>query len=279
MPIPPPQPFAVALAEATKRLVARTPAELAEREFDLRVERARHEREHVALACRTRGVPADANVRRAVLADHTALTKPLQTILAALTWRSEHRLPTGERPGLVVVLAGGNGSGKTVGCSWVVARSETSALLLTANDLGQYPDTDWGAYVEVRERWASVGLLVIDDVGAERSEKAAKRVVERCGPLLLGRYDAGLATFLTTNRPAEEFTDGYLSTEETVIGGPRGELHGSARLASRLEDAQDGGGCPWWYELHAAPTFRGPAGAARLAALPTVDGGALRGLL
>ena len=274
MPDDAPHTLSATFTEALARLSALPPEEFARREGERRRLAALAEQDRVLHNAKTRGTPREANVRRAVLLARTPRTAPLDKILRALEWRAAQRLPTGELPGLVLILAGGNGSGKTVGASWLVARAEGTSLFLTADELGEFPDNDWSTYVEMRERWKTAGVLVIDDVGAEKSEKAARRVIERTGPLLLDRFNNGRASIVTTNRPAPEFCEVYLSTEESAVD--RGvKVPGNARLTSRLADAQLAMGCPYWYELRGAPSYRGPEGAARLAALPLVDGRAL----
>lgn len=230
--------------------------------------RARHEadqrRARLELTLQARGVPRDANVRAAVRLDAPAATAPLLDAMAGLRWRHARRLPTGESPGLVLILQGPVGCGKTVAGAWVAARWPRDALFLTAEDLGAVPDSDWSTHVEDRSRWRRVDLLVLDDVGAERDGRATSRVASRCGPLLLARYNDGKATIITTNRDVQSFCELYLATDEP------GEVPGNARLADRLSAAQQGAGCAYWYQYQGAESYRGTEGAARLAALGTV---------
>lgn len=236
--------------------------------------RARHDVEQRAsrleLTLQARGVPRDANVRAAVRRDAAAATAPLLDAVAGLRWRRGRRLPSGESPGLVLILQGPPGCGKSTAGAWVAARWPRDALFLTAEELGAVPDTDWSTHVDARERWRRVDLLILDDVGAERDGRATSRVASRCGPLLLARYNEGRATLVTTNRDAEAFCDGYLATDE-----PDATTPGNGRLADRLRAAQQGAGCPYWYQYQGAESYRGPDGEARLATLETIPSAVL----
>ena len=229
--------------------------------------RARHQREQRAarleLSLQARAVPRDAATRAAVRREPVPATAPLLDVLAGLRWRHSMRLRSGESPGLVLVCQGPPGCGKSVAAAWVTARWRRDALFLTAEELAAVPDSDWSTHVDARERWRTVDLLTLDDVGAERDGRAAARVASRCGPLLLARYNEGRATLITTNRDARSFCEVYLATDEP------GETPG--RLASRLREAQQGAGCPYWYQYQCAESYRGLDGAARLATLPLME--------
>jgi len=165
---------------------------------------------------------------------------------------------------MVLIFQGPPGCGKSVAAAWVTARWPRDALFLTAEELGSVPDSDWSENIALRERWRRVDLLTIDDVGAERDGRSTSRVASRCGPLLLARYNEGRATLVTTNRNAASFCELYLATDQP------GESPGNARLASRLREAQQGAGCPYWYQYQNAESYRGPDGAASLASLPLI---------
>lgn len=236
--------------------------------------RVRHDAEQRAarleVALQARGVPRDACVRAAVRRDAAAATAPLLDALDALRWRRGRRLPTGESPGMVLILQGPPGCGKSTAGAWIAARWPRDAQFLTAEELGAVPDTDWSTHVDARDRWRRVDLLILDDVGAERDGRATSRVAGRCGPLLLARYNDGRATVVTTNRDAEAFCDVYLATDE-----PDATTPGNGRLADRLRGAQQGAGCPYWRQYQSAESYRGPDGEARLAALDTIPASAL----
>lgn len=221
-------------------------------------------------ALRTRGIPRHADTRAAVRHATPALTPPFVALLGALLWRERRRLPSGEAPGLVVVLESAvRGCGKTVAASWVAARWPGEALVLTADDLGSVPDTDWSTHVETRALWQRVELLLLDDVGSDLGAggRGTTRVAQRTGPLLLRRYNDGLVTVITTNVPAERFVEVYFATENRATEG-----HDPiASLASRLSDEQRGNGCDYWYRFDDADSFRGPEGHARLARLARLD--------
>ena len=225
-------------------------------------------------ALRARGIPKHADTRAAVRDPSPALTPAFAALLGALRWRERRRLPSGEAPGLVVVLESDvRGCGKTVAAAWVATRWPGDALVLPADDLGSVPDTDWSAHVEVRARWQSVELLVLDDVGSDLGTggRGTTRVAQRTGPLLLRRYNDGLVTIVTTNVPADRFIETYFATEERA---PEGH-DPVASLASRLSDEQRKNGCDYWYRFDGAASYRGPDGRARLAGLRRVAGDVL----
>ena len=253
-----------ALGDALAKFSARDPADLAAAQA--RWDRHQAERRAALLESRlgARGVPRDAAVRLPVRSRSVPGTAPLLGALAALRWRHERRLPSGEAPGLVVVLQGPPGCGKTVAGAWIVARWPRAALFVPSDDLAAVPDSDWSDHAEVRERWRRVELLVIDDVGAERDGRARERVASRTGPLLLSRYNDGLATLVTTNRDARSFCDTYFATDESPGGG-------NARLASRLREAQQDRGCPYWLRYGDARSFRGSEGEKALADLAKIE--------
>ena len=220
-------------------------------------------------ALRARGIPRHAETRAAVRDPTPALTPAFAALLTALRWRETRRLPSGEAPGLVVVLESDvRGCGKTVAASWVATRWPGDALVLPADDLGSVPDTDWSAHVEVRARWLSVEFLVLDDVGSDlgTASRGTTRIAQRTGPLILRRYNDGLVTVVTTNVPADRFIETYFATDGHVPDG-----HDPvASLASRLSAEQRGNGCDYWYRFDGAASYRGPDGRARLAGLRRV---------
>lgn len=218
-----------------------------------------------------RAIPSKPETRDAVRLDTVPLTMSLETVLRALAWRQAHRRPTGETPGLLVVLAGSNGAGKTVAGCWVVARWEKTAMWLAARDLALTPDTDWSAYAEMRRKWAEVDLLMIDDVGAERGAHAERQIIERFASLVLARYEAGLATIVATNLMQGRFCARYLATDAPVSLPDGRVMSGNARLRSRLSGEQRGGGCEYWYEFDGAPDLRETSNAGLLAELPRMN--------
>lgn len=211
---------------------------------------------------RARCLPRDASLRAVIRAERLRATAPALDVTAALAWRQERRLPTGETPGMLLVLEGPRGCGKTAPASWFVARWPRPALFLTAQTFGAVPDSDWSAHVDSRARWEQVDLLVLDDLGMERD---SGRVAARSGPLLLSRYNEGLATIITTNLSAERFVAQYLATDDG--SGPS-----SRALSDRLRETQQRRGCPYWRRYPAdAASLRSADGEATLARLDTID--------
>lgn len=248
---------------ASPEQIARRAAELEARE---RAQRATRVRE----AMRLRNIPNHRDTRLAVYAPELARTAVAADLVAALSWRWRRRLRGGEMPGLLVVLAGPNGCGKTVATCWTVARWPRSALYVSATEFGHTPDSDYSAYVEVRQRWLDVDLLVVNDLGTEKSRAVQERVEQRFGPLLLERYELGRATVVTTNLDATDFCGIYLATQNDYRN-ESGVVKGNAWLASRLSREQTGGGMPYWYDYPHAPDLRDPANAPLLASLPRID--------
>lgn len=124
-----------------------------------------------------------------------AAATPQQTVAleAAQLWMQEspHRW--------ALVLRGEVGTGKTVAACWCLRRAalqgETVAFR-SANEIARLSGFDAGA-AELR-MMKSVGLLVIDDVGAEKlNEWGQSTFVD----LLNARYEANARTVLTANPP------------------------------------------------------------------------------
>jgi DNA replication protein DnaC len=109
------------------------------------------------------------------------------------------------RKGKGLLLCGGVGSGKTflavAAANEIVKQSSVyvSELSTLARDAGDF-NKDIGRIIE------NVGLLVIDDIGVERS---SEYVMENAYAIINGRYKTGLPVICTTN----------LSPRELVISG------------------------------------------------------------
>lgn len=247
-----------------------SPEEIARRAAELKARERAQRADRVREAMRLRNIPNHRDTRLAVYAPQLARTTVAADLLAALSWRYERRLRGGEMPGLLVVLAGPNGCGKTVAACWTVARWPRSALYVSATEFGHTPDSDYSAYVEVRQRWLEVDLLVVNDLGAEKSRATQERIEQRFGPLLLERYELGRATVVTTNLEAADFCEVYLATQSDYRN-ESGAVKGNAWLASRLSREQAGGGMPYWFDYPNAPDLRDPSNAPLLAGLPRID--------
>ena len=268
-------PFSEILRQSVERMKAADPAILAAIEQRRAAIEARQHSERFERNIRSRNIsPETVDVARLA---RMPLTPVARMMFQALRWRVD-TVAKGDpkrRPsalGLVLVFAGGNGTGKTAAAGWIVAHWPSEALFVKSSEIAELADTDWSANAEVRAQWLAPELLVIDDVGAERSPRAKKHEVQRIGPLILARHNKRKATILTTNRPPEEFALEYLSTEEPLIDQRSGTIvHADHRLLSRLSDGQLGrDGQPYWQSLERAESYRTKDGAAKLAKLPKV---------
>jgi hypothetical protein len=274
MPLSEPKPVSDVLASAVKALAdhVATPEAAARREVELEARRRFAATSAVRRNIESRRIPSHRETRAAVLSESVALTAPLRSMLRALKWRHDRKLPTGEMPGLLVALKGPHGCGKTVACAWCVARWPRDAVIVTARELGEVPDTDWSDYVTLRGRWMTADLLVIDDVGADAMQARRRRAAERFASLVLARYDAGGATVASTNVSEQEFCDTYLATAEDVRLRDGRVVRGNGWLASRLSHEQRGGGCEYWYEFDSAPDYRQERSRITLSGLKRFDG-------
>ena len=210
---PAPDPVALGDLLARVQLAAARP----EREEDLRQRLAladRRRRTALRTTADLLGVPEDEDLRAVALDDAAPETPALRALRAALTWRGT------SRRGLVLVVGGQRGSGKSAALAHVVLRVESSALYVPATTIGATPRNGYSENTHAWERWLSVGVLAVDDVGTEGGDP------EALAALLWQRYDAGRATLVTTNVSRTDFAERYL----------RGEI--GARVADRLVNAQ-----------------------------------------
>jgi len=182
-----------------------------------------------------REVPPD--IRDTILRPVVPRTPALGVLVQAAAWREAR----GGRCGVLIVLAGSTGTGKSVAGGYFVAAWPSSALYVTAATVGALPDTEWQENHTLRRKWETVDLLVLDELGVEWSQKGARRVLT----LMMQRYTHGRMTVCSTNLTSGEFERGYLEQD----------AHARARLMSRMEhhQARGGreGGLPWWWETGA----------------------------
>lgn len=188
-------------------------------------------------------MPEDEDLRDVVLDDEAPETETLRACRAIVAWRGDRRC------GGVMVVAGVPGVGKTAGACHVLARTPRSGLFVPAADVSVTPRNGFSENGARWERWLSVDVLVVDDLGAE------SRRTESITELLLNRYDRGRCTLVTTNLTAKEITVDYFAERQ------------GARLADRLVNAQmraepDGGtgvGGQPWYVYARGSSLRNPA--------------------
>lgn len=207
--------FSAALGDAAERLQAHvaTPArtaELARRHRVLSMQR-RVALQRQAMAM---GVPEDEDMRAVVLDDDAPVTPAMVAVRRALAWRGD------ARRGLVLVLAGDLGVGKSAAMAHALVRYDSSALWVDAGDVGATPRNGFSDNTHLWERWLGVQLLAVDDVGTEGGD-ASSMVA-----LLATRYNRGRATIVTSNLARKAFVARYLAGAE------------GSRLIDRLIKAQ-----------------------------------------
>jgi DNA replication protein DnaC len=194
-------------------------------------------------ACDMRNVPKEPGLREAIV--NPARTQALKAVRGSLGWRDAKPIWRGARQPVVAVLAGRPGDGKSTALAWAVAHHERSAAFVLARVIGSTPRSGFSNIAQL-ERWASVDLLAIDELGHEDAAEA-----ERIAALLSERYDHGHATLCATNLDLDTFLTRYVN----------------ARLESRIHRGQFRGGAPGsWPYFHIMPDIdlRDPANIARL---------------
>lgn len=210
---PGPDPVALGDLLARVQLAAARP----EREEELRQRLAladRRRRTSLRTTANLLGVPEDEDLRAVALDDAAPETPALVAVRKALAWRGT------SRRGLVCVVGGERGTGKSAALAHAVIRCEASALFVAATTVGATPRNGYSENAHAWERWLSVSVLALDDVGTEGGDP------EALAALLWQRYDAGRATLVSTNLHREAFVERYL-------GGEIGK-----RVADRLINAQ-----------------------------------------
>jgi len=238
-----PDPVALGDLLARVQLAAARP----EREEELRARVAlaeRRRRTALRTAANLLGVPEEEDLRAVALDDAAPETPAMRAVREALAWRGT------QRRGCVLVVGGERGAGKSAALAHAVIRCESSALFVPAVTIGATPRNGYSENAHAWDRWLSVSVLAVDDVGTEGGDP------EALAALLWQRYDAGRATVVSTNLSRDDFAARYL----------RGEI--GARVADRLIHAQG--------RAIVGPDGRrviGPGGQAWFVAVP---GGSLR---
>jgi hypothetical protein len=259
-PLPPPEPgsFFDRAPDAWKNHLrreawARTPegqahlrAEEERRQAERRESDARSRRYQLTGRCAAREIPAEVGVRAIVFDDAPHETDALRLYRTALVWRTSNSRQDVGTAGLVRVVAGPPGTGKSCALAWVVARHRDDALFATAAKIAATPRNGWSANEEAWQRWLSVDLLAIDEAGCEKGDGSAVAFI------LAERYNAGLATLVACNLAIRDFHARYPDE----------------RLADRLINGQGHAGAPSglrWFETVAGKSLRNPGERARLA--------------
>lgn len=144
-----------------------------------------------------------------------ALTSPRETpsLAAVMGFRSAEAA--------FLLLLGGAGSGKSVAASWAVCERlrdllrrnhhaeawRAGARFVRAGELARIAIQDFDEDSrEEFERWCSVSLLVVDDLGTERAED---RWLSRFDELVDRRYGDRLKTIITSNLDGVAFKARY----------------------------------------------------------------------
>lgn len=226
--IPAPGLLGAHLSESLQAIAARTatPAHAEAVALD-RQRQATLARRAVATLARERCLPDADELRRVAQSPHPTTTPALEAVQAVAAWRGGRRL------GVVRVLAGPPGTGKSCAAAWACLWDspgrprDVSALFVHAAEMGRTPRNNYSEHLAAWRRWTEMPLLVIDDLGLEGSAAA-----DAIGLLLLERYDASRVTLATANLTAEAFGARYLSGDV----GPR--------LADRLVRGQ--ATLPWY---------------------------------
>ena len=206
-------------------------AELARREAEAR----RRRRGSLRVTANSLGIPEDEDLREVVLDDDAPVTEAIAVVRRALAWRGDRAR------GLILVLGGEPGTGKTAAIAHALARVEQTAMFVSASEIGATPRNGYSDNAYAWRRWESVAVLAVDDIGLEQGDPAL------VATLLVSRHDQGRATLLSTNLSRKDFVARYITGEV----GPRliDRLVNKQGRATR--DAQGRvvvgpGGQPWY---------------------------------
>lgn len=191
------------------------------------------------------GAPTHPDLLAAVATPDVAvpfITPAMVAVRKALAYHATTRRP------FVCALSGAPGCGKSVAAvrglvDWIEqdpslgirTTEQGDAAFVRASDVAT-TTPEWSEHRALWRRWETVRLLCVDDAGAEIGGNP-----ERLFALLVSRWDAGRATFLTTNFVNVDKRDGERRfwTHYKL----------DARLADRLKEMpQDLG---WWCSLPA----------------------------
>lgn len=198
------------------------------------------EREHWVERAVARGCVIHRPTMDSVM--HPSDTFALRTTRGAIKWYMD-RVDGPLAHGVILVLSGSNGAGKTVAATYVVASRKGAvgvARFVTAEVIAGLPDSDWSEYLKAKDALASVPFLVIDECGAELAKAAGLRV----SSILRRRYDNGKFTIVTTNLTREQFCERYYCTRNA-----EGKNVPDLRFVSRLDREQLAAGLNPWVDV------------------------------
>jgi DNA replication protein DnaC len=245
--IPPPGAKGVELGVLLGRVMERV-AEADPTELRRRAEASARQRvADLRARAREVGLPEDEDLRTVALDDEALETDALAAFRAAVAWRGLRRR------GMVAMVGGNPGVGKTAGMAHALLRADAGALFVPASEIAATPRNGFSENLHAWGRWQSVQLLAIDDLGAEIGE------AESITALMCARYDAGRATLCTTNLSKGRLAERYFAGDVGL------------RLADRLVNAQGlargavspgPGGLGWYVEVRGASLRNASARAA-----------------
>lgn len=202
--------------------------------------RLRLRREHLVRAAAAMHIPADENLRSVVLDDRPVDTDALRACRRVRDWRG------GRARGCIHILLGPPGVGKTSAACHTLLRHETGGLYVRASHIVESPRTGHSSRDELWAVWRTSPMLVIDELGVEAQHRDALL------GLLLGRYDDGRGTIVTSNLTRELVVSTYMV-------GLRGDQLADRLIRAQGRDRGDGRPGPdglWWCTLLDGPSLR-----------------------
>ncbi len=173
------------------------------------------EREREALRRRATlmGIPIEADLRSIVDDNDAPVSAPMRTV------RNILNLQAARGCGLLLVLGGPTGVGKTAAACHALARHNAGGRFVRAHTIGSTPRTGFSEVNAVWDQWESTPFLLIDDAGTEQTH------FNLIAELLRNRFDEGRITVVSTNLDRGAFEARYLFDEY-------------GRLADRFINAQ-----------------------------------------
>jgi DNA replication protein DnaC len=169
---------------------------------EYQAQRARIQQEQLLMGASQRSVPKQRALMEIVLADSPAITDSLAHFQNALRWRASQTTTRGSEP-VVRAVSGAPGTGKSCALARVVTRHPRTAVFVDARILSTTLRNGWSHNEAQWQTWLEVDLLGLDDLGAEYGDATV------ISTLLEQRYNAGLATLMTTNLQQAEFAKRY----------------------------------------------------------------------
>lgn len=200
------------------------------------------------------GIPDDDEIREVAFMDAPPPIASWRAVDEAMRWARSRR------GGMVRVVIGTKGTGKTAAACHALLRAGKPGTFVTAHAVSLIPPTGWSDNNRQWALWSSIPLLVIDDLGVESQEVPFAE-------LMLARYCAGLWTIVTSNLTRLQIEARYLS-------GGVGErlldrlLNTQGRVTGEGEAARYGAdGLPWCTAVTSKVSLRNREARARVMAM------------